>query len=44
MHYIGQETTTRSGRGPSSIANEAVGAMSLPNSGSTSTIEVQVRY
>jgi hypothetical protein len=44
VHYIGQETTTRSGRGPSSIANEAVGAMSLPNSGSTSTIEVQVRY
>ena len=42
VHYIGQETTTRSGRGPSSIANEAVGAMSLPASGSSSTIEVQV--
>ena len=42
IHYIGQETTTRSGRGSSSVANEAVGAMSLPNSGISSTIEVQV--
>ena len=42
IHYIGQETTTRSGRGSSSVANEAVGAMSLPNTGVTSTIEVQV--
>ena len=43
VHYIGQETTTRSGRGLSSVANEAVGAMSLPNSNANSTIEVQVR-
>ena len=42
IHYIGQETTTRSGRGSSSVANEAVGAMSLPNTGISSTIEVQV--
>ena len=43
VHYIGQETTTRSGRGSSSVANEAVGTMSLPNSSANSTIEVQVR-
>ena len=42
IHYIGQETTTRSGRGSSSVANEAVGAMSLPNTGISSTMEVQV--
>ena len=44
LHYIGQETTTKSGRGTSSVANEAVGAMSLPHTGASSTIEVQVSF
>ena len=42
VHYIGQDITTRSGRGASTVANEAVGVMSLPNTGISSTIEVQV--
>ena len=44
LHYIGQETTTKSGRGTSSVANEAMGAMSLPHTGASSTIEVQVSF